>query len=378
MDNAGVRVDVSGTGERNDIGPVTEFQADYIITGRGSSLAALRAQAEASASMPTHVRDEQTHAPVDFFKYPALDWYHDDSGDPWIIGSEAIRDSEGRMICEWDLSSSHDPALNYLPFLLTGDPYHLEELQFQGNRTLGRSNYHRVDAKAQIVHPGQTRGYAWSMRTIFQLAAVTPEQTPSWLKSKAYWRRIVADNLTWFTKTYVDNPSPACSVFAAATAVDDVAPWQEEFLAFCLGWGVMLGFEEWRKAFRWKVRSTLARTDGKSGWPRQWCTPYFMVVSKVEPEDGVYTAKSRPDIWLKSWKEAWDVHRADPDNEVVEPFPDKTSWAQPNSRYYLLYTRGVLALATHLGVAEAREPYTFVDNMAKAKTMDYKWAIAPA
>lgn len=48
------------------------------------------------------------------------------------------------------------------------------------------------------------------------------------------------------------------------------------------------------------------------------------------------------------------------------------------SSHYLLYTRGVLALATHLGVAEAREPYAFVDNMAKAKKMDYKWAIAPA
>jgi hypothetical protein len=36
------------------------------------------------------------------------------------------------------------------------------------------------------------------------------------LKLRAYWR-IVADNLTWFTKYYVDSPSPACLVFASAT-----------------------------------------------------------------------------------------------------------------------------------------------------------------
>lgn len=377
MDSAGLQVDVDATGERNEIGPVTEYQADYIITGRSSSLAALRAQAEAHASMPMHVRDEQTGGPVDFFKYPKLDWYHGESGSPWVKGSESIRDENNDTTCEWRLSTSHDPALSYLPFLLTGDPYHLEEMQFQANRILGRTNYHRAETGLQIVYPGQTRSYAWSMRTMFQLAAVTPEQTPSWLKPRAYWRRIVGDNLAWFTKNYVENPSPACSLFAAATRIDDVAPWQEEFLAFCLGWGVMLGFEDWRKAFRWKLRSTLARTDGKSGWPRQWCTPYFMIVYKTEPEDSLYTGESPPGIWLKSWKEAWDVHRAEPKSKVVEPFPDKTSWAQHNSRHYLLYTRGVLALATHLGVAEAREPYAFVDNMAKAKKMDYKWAIAP-
>lgn len=378
MDSAGLQVGVGSTGERNEIGPVTEFQADYLITGRDSSLAALRAQAEAAASMPMHVRDEQTHAPVDFFKYPKLDWYYEDSGKPWVKGSEAIRDGKGDITCEWSLSASHDPALNYVPFLLTGDPYHLEELQFQGNRTLGATNYHRSGSGLQIVYPGQTRSFAWSMRTMFQLAAVTPEQTPSWLKPRAYWRRIVSDNLTWFTKTYVNNPSPACSVFAAATRLDEVAPWQEEFLAFCLGWGVMLGFEDWRKAFRWKLNSTLARTNGKSGWPRQWCTPYFMEIAKVEPSDSLHAEGSPPDIWLTSWKDAWARYRSDPNSKVTEPFPDTTSWAQDSSRHYLLYTRGVLALATQLGVTEAREPFAFVNAMAKDKSMDYKWAVASA
>ena len=203
--------------------------------------------------------------------------------------------------------------------------------------------------------------------------------SPQWLKPRSYWKHIVDDNLKWFTKNYVENPTPACAVFHAATQLDDVAGWQEDFVAFCLGWGVLLGFEDWRKAYRWKLAATLARTDGKSGWPRQWCSPYYMQVAKAELKNAMYADRSPPDIWLKSWKEAWEAFRADPTRKVKEPFADTTSWAQENSPDYLIYTRGVLALATHLDVAEAREPYEFVNKIVDGvKYMNNKWAVAPA
>lgn len=378
MDTAGLQTAVGAAGGRNEIGPITEYQADYIITGSSAALAALRAQAEAAASMPMHVRDERTHAPVDFFQYPSLDWYMRPFGQPWVKGSESIRDANGQYTCEWSLDAAHDPALNYVPFLLTGDPYHLEELQFQGNRILGFGSYHRNETKLQIVYPGETRSFAWSMRTMFQLAAVTPEVTPRWLKPRQYWKRIVDDNLVWFSKHYVRNPSPATSVFAAGPILDAVAAWMEDWVAFCIGWGVMMGFEEWREAFRWKMRSTLARTDGRSGWPRQWCTPYYFSIAS-QPPHKMYTDRSPNDIWLKSWSEAWDAFRADPKNDASGTFPDKTSWAQPNTPEYLIHTRGTLALATHLGVEDAREPFLFVNRMAELTgVMKHNWAVAPA
>jgi hypothetical protein len=378
MDTGGLQTSVGAAGERLELGPITEYQGDYIVTGSSAALAALRAQAEAAASMPMHIRDERTNAPVDFFQYPDLDWYQNADGSPWVKGPEAMRDANNEVTCEWGLDSSHDPALNYVPFLLTGDPFHLEELQFQGNQTLGWVAYHRAQNDLQIVYPGETRSFAWSMRTMFQLAKVTPEATPQWLKPRAYWKRIVDDNLKWFTKHYVDNPAPVCSVFRAGPRIDDIGSWQEEFVAFCLGWGVLLGFEDWRKAFRWKVASTIARSDGKSGWPRQWCSPYYIRVTKAEPTDTLYADRSPPGIWLKSWKEAWDLFRADPENKVKEPFADSESWAQDNSPDFLIYTRGVLALAAHLGVEEARGPYAFVDSMTSGvKFMNYKWAVAP-
>jgi hypothetical protein len=374
MDNAGVVEYVGTTGDRPDIGPVTEYQAAYILSGDQSALKALLAQAEAAGSMPMHVRDENTGAPVDFFQYPKLSWYYQPEGDLWVRGQGSIRDAAGHDPCPWTLNSSHDPALNYLPYLLTGDPYFLEELQFQGNQLLGETNYHRT--KFQIVYPGETRSFAWSIRTIFQLARVAPATVPHWLKPRAYWKHILDDNRAYFTQNFVGSKALSSTVFHAATNVGSIAAWEEDFLAFALGWGVWMGFAEWRPAYLWKLQATLARTNGKSGWSRQWCTPYYYKIGPNPP--AVNDPATLPAAtWFKDWSSAWDAFRSNPENHVPESFSDQVSWQQPNSADYLIYTRGVLALANVLGIAEASEPFQFVDNMVQLKGyMSRRWAFA--
>ncbi len=379
MDSAGIQIQLGTSGDRPDIGPVTDYQADYLITGSVASLAILRAQAEAAASIPIHLRDEVTSAPVDFFRHPNVSWYDEPNGEPWVRPYSTIVGADGKNACPWELSTSHDPALNYVPYLLTGDPYHLEELQFQGGQPLGWTSYHRSETGLQVVFPDDARSYAWSMRTIFQLAKITPESVPRWLQPRAYWKRIADDNLKWFTANFVNESSPACSVFHSATGLENLQAWQEDFLATVLGWAVLMGFEDWRRAYRWKLESTLARTNGRSGWPRQWCTPFSVRIYKSEPADFVYARKSPSSIWQKSWATAWESYRANPTKGVKLPFPDTVSWAQKDDPQLLLYTRGALALATHLGIEEAREPFEFVDRMAaKNKFTYYKWSIAPA
>ena len=372
MDNAGVVEYAPMTGERPDIGPVTECQATY-LTGNAAALTAVLAQGEAAGSMPMHVRDEHTGAPVDFFQYPKISWYYVPQGDLWIKGPDSILDAKGVRTCPWSLSTSHDPALNYVPYLLTGDPYFLEELQFQGNQLLGITNYNR--GRLQVLIPGETRSFAWSIRTIFQLARVTPNVTPKWLKPRAYWKHILDDNHTFFTEIYVDSKARSSTVFHAATNLTSIAAWQEDFLAFVLGWGVWMGFAEWRPAYLWKLQATLARTNGKSGWPRQWCSPYYYQLGAKVPEVD-NPANAPPNVWFGNWSEAWSAYKTRPDNHVPAKFSDDINWQEPISGDYLIYTRGVLALATDLGVADAVEPFQFVDNMVRLKGyMTHRWAV---
>ena len=382
MDNAGIYYEMGDTGERYDIGPLTEWQAYYVNSGSDAALRAILAQAEAAGSIPTHYRDENTGAPIDFFQYPDASWYGDAEGRHAIKGYDSIMEN-GHPSGPWRMDESHYPGVSYLPYILTGDPYFLEELQFQGTQVLGWTAFFRALTKRQIVFPGQTRGYAWSLRAIFQLAKVTPKATPKWLKANAYWSRVLNDNKEWFTSAYLRNQSPASTVFHAATQLTSIAAWQEDFLALVFGWGVWMGFADWREIYLWKLQATLARTNGTSGWPRQYCSPYYYKIGRDLPSTFVDPAAVKPQLWFRSWKEAWDAFVVDPERAQTfvsgtpGKFTDETSYQETLENDYLIYTRGVLAAATQLGVKEAAEPYSFVDNMAQQRRyMTNRWAFA--
>ena len=365
MDTAGVYLAMPTAGDRPDIGYVTECQAEYLITQDRNALRSLLAQAEAAGSVPWHFRDERTGAPVDFYAHPTAHWYY----MPLTGSYEYIR----RTKTEWTVDDAHQPALAYVPYLLTGDPYYLEKLQFQGTHNIGWTPYHRDVQHLQVLNPGETRAFAWGLRTLAQLARVTPESPPRWLLPKSYWLRMLEDNRRFFHRQYVEDAKPPSKVFRAATRQDQVAAWQEVYLALALGMAVSLGYPEWREAYEWKIGSTIALTNGKSGWPRQWSTPYY-----YKPGKG---ANGRP---CESWSELWAAYKADRANHVVEPFPNQTSWAQNNSFGYVIYTRAALALAAALGVDEARDCYRFVHQMADEglrqhrAEMTYRWAITPS
>jgi hypothetical protein len=139
-----------------------------------------------------------------------------------------------------------------------------------------------------------------------------------------------------------------------------ISPWSDEFLAFILGWMVLMGFDGWRNIFAWKVNMTIARTDGKSGWVRAYATPYRLVIRR---------SQSTP--WPRSWAEAWALNAELQDFKVTDP----NRWSQPTP-IYLGYTRGVLALAKRLGIPDAAECFNWAnEEQARLRQISYKWAV---
>jgi len=360
MGLAGVTAYMGSTGERPDIGLLTEPQAHYVCTGSRDALAVLRAQAEAAGTLPWHIRDSKTNAPVDLDAFPKMSWYPDRP-----IGAPHV------PLAKTDISidSAHQPALAYLPYLLTGDPFHLEDLQFAANFNRGT-----LPPEYRLSIP-QTRALAWSLRTLSQAAMVTPTNAPHWLLPRSYWQKDLARTRSWFDTNYVNSRDPVRAVFQvtdnpAGNRADGrsapegtwASPWQEEFLACVLGWMVTMGFEEWRPAFQWKIASTIARTDGRSGWVRAYSTPYRLV---LRPD------KSAP--FAKSWGEAWQI--ASKLAEWPESDPDTI---QGKDLTYYTYTRGALAMAVRLGVPAAQPSLTWLDDQLRRRnaTIPYRWRIA--
>jgi hypothetical protein len=364
MDVAGIARAMPMTGERNDIGAVTEWQGEYICTGNESALETVLAQAEGAGTLPWYFRDERTGAPLDVIRYAKATIYDRQSGDPYIATTKT----------GIGLDSAHMPAVAYLPFLLTGDPYHLETLQFQVT-----FNYLELPGPARY-RTNQTRGQAWILRNLGQAATVTPEVTPQWLMHQSYFSELLKLKHDWISQTFVSSTDPVRTAFRTIEQIfssgrdggfdpgTKIAPWQEEFLAFILCWLILMGHTDWEPIARWKIGSCVARTDGTSGWVRAIPTPYLMAVR----EHG-------DSAWLTAWAAAWALNKDrwgwqydDPNHLSIRKGGDIT---------YPVYTRGALAIATRLGFTEANPCFEWLDSeirlhLSHGIRLDYKWSVA--
>jgi hypothetical protein len=339
---------------------VTEPQAQYICTEAQAPLAQFRAQAEAAGTCPWHVRDEQTGAPLNLRTYAQASCYPDSrAGTPWVVtvGSTVTVDT------------AHIPALAYLPYVLTGDPYHLEDLQFMANYA-----WLALPAAYRPSIP-QSRMFAWYLRSLAQAARVTPATVPSWLLPQSYWAGFLTDNRTFLEANYVNNPSPVTSVFRSTADINNsrdegptapggtwVDPWQEEFLVSVIGWIISMGFTEWRTAFDWKLGSTIARTGTTSGWLRAYATPYRLILR----------ASSTSPL-VTNWADAYTLTSTD---QLWPTVTDPNTWVGSDMTY-LAYSRGALVMASHLGTVGIQENVTWATTQINTQGWQtaYKWRI---
>ena len=260
--------------------------------------------------------------------------------------------------------------LSYLPFLLTGDPYHLEQLQLTATwNVLWRPWDYRYRTT-------QIRGEAWSMRTWAQTAKITPANVPKWLLPQAHWQKLLDSYLNWYLGTFVASSEPPRAIFRTTEQGfgdnrDGLVggtygyPWQDEFLAAVLGWMVLMGHSQWRPVFEWKIGSTIARTNGQTGWPRAQCTPYRMVM-RNDPKAP----------WVQTWKEAWDLTAAGLKLPRVSD-PDRLDLTQ---LFYFPYTRGALVLAKHLAIPNIDPSLNWAEDelpraISAKKPFPYRWAL---
>jgi hypothetical protein len=359
MGLAGITAYMPQTGERPDIGIVTEPQAEYICTSRQAALDVMRARAEGAGTCPWHMRDEHTNAPLNLRTYPQATWYTDTTqGTPYVKTTKT----------PVTLDSSHTPALAYVPYLLTGDPYHLEDLQFQANWNIGS-----LTPQYRMTFP-QSRGFAWNLRTLAQSARITPDRVPSWLLPNQYFVDFLTDYRQYFETNYVNSSQPERARFRVTTNIDNsrdegptapagtwTAPWEEDFIATVMGWVVAMGFTEWQAAYQWKFSSTFARTSGTSGWVRAQSTPYRMILRATA------TAPV-----ANSWADVWNLTK-----QITQiTYTDANTWA-PTDMTYLTYTRGALVYVDQLKEWNVAENLAWATAQLRAKNWNtaYKWRL---
>jgi len=252
------------TGAHNDIGLLPSWAAMYLLSMDPKAALATFGTADLAGSWPVHYRDKTTGRPVSLLDHPymTLLGHPGDTVNPATNKQEKFPDcAEHACDTEYTPDIPHQPSLAYLPYLLSGDFYYLEELQFWATWDAFSSNPGYRDNVKGLLRPEQVRGQAWGLRTLGDAAYATPDND----RLKSYFTSVVKHNLDWYNGEYTDNPAAnKLGVIVNGYAIvynngTGLAPWQDDFFTSSVGHLADLGFKDAGRLLAWKARYPVAR-----------------------------------------------------------------------------------------------------------------------
>lgn len=290
MGNGRFMAAMATTGGRPEIGMMPAEYAAYLLSGDRRNYEYVLAQADMAGSFPMHRRDNSAGPgagrPMDIIHWPMatiLGNVGDANNRQTGMNEQLPRQSSSTTLRP---EESHQPAAAYLPYLLTGDFFYLEELHFWNNFNLILPNCAYRNYHQGVMSYGQVRGQAWNIRTMAQCAAITPDDHP--YKSAANY--FLDNTAAAYLVSHVSAPVPGDvtgigrhhtafgasgdgAVYtekdwdvAGARIADDgsagVAPWQDDFLMAALKHAYDLtGKADLLKIMQWKAKFVVGRMN---------------------------------------------------------------------------------------------------------------------
>jgi len=254
------------TGGRPDIGIMPSWATMYLLTMDKRAKQVTLGTAELAGSWSIHYRDRKTDRPIKLSDYPymTISGRSTDTFNPATGKYESFPGCPGENLCATPNAhdTSHQPGFAYVPYLVTGDYYYLEELQFWAMYNTFESNpNYRKNVKG-LYQDGQIRAQAWSMRTAAEAAYITPDNDAL----KGELTTIVDNNLDWYNATYVGNTSTSNQLGVLTNGYaysylgnTGIAPWQDDFFTSALGHVAELGFTKAKPILEWKVKFPIMR-----------------------------------------------------------------------------------------------------------------------
>ena len=390
------------TGEHLDIGPLPTWQALYAVSGDKRVKRATELNSDLAGTWSIHYRDKETGYPITIDEWPYMTilgrstdtWNSNPDGDEETDDGryEAFPECAGYCHTPYTHDSAHQPTFSYLPYLITGDYYHLEELQFWANYNLLSMNPGSRDQSQGLFKGGQLRGQAWSMRTLGQAAYITPDNHPL----KTYFANKLENNINWYNETYTNNSEAnklGIMVNGYILGYNDnrgTAPWQQDFFTWAIGSLVDYEFNGAQEMVEWMSKFQIGRMnkpEGTSGYNPQE-NPEFCWIYGTS-----YTLNVRDSQDSPFYETMDEVYRASVDDDIeilecasqamanamgLEQAGTMDGYAYYHSGY-TAYFQAALALVVDYGSTDANTAWnTFEGRAVKPDfSLNPKFAITP-
>jgi hypothetical protein len=364
------------TGGREDLGPYPTWTARYLLSQDKRAFPAVLGTADLAGSFPVHIRDRKTARIFSIDQHPGFSL--NPRGTLEKIPPRAAPDRPYVLAATspYQVDNAHQPSLAFIPYLLTGEYYYLEEMYFWANWCMLIQNAAYRERQAGLIIPDQVRGQAWALRQLVDAAKIAPDDHPE----KDYFDSKVRSNLRYYRR-FVDGPDAtplgtythgASDAYVRGRTPEErrrwltLAPWQQNFLAWSLDHAFRAGYAEAAGPRDYFTRFQVGALTNPDDYDPNFAAPYFLVVGERQGQRNTYYTTWK-DLFQKTFRVvAPDVKPG------LEGLDYGSSYAYI-ARAVLIngVTNEVPGAADALRVLEARLP-----RRPKVLTADPTWAFA--
>lgn len=269
------------TGERPDIGLISDKSAYYMLGGDPSAMIDWALVGE---TCPLYYRDQATGLPINLGTYPTANAY-DAPGyenSPWLCKGPP-NPNDGNYSTTgggFTPQQAHHPEYCYMAHKATGDLGFLESLQYHANFMV-LADAANSDKLGKATPSGEYRGIAWAFRTLFMAHVATQDAEaagplPDYLMPSSYFKALLDNALAYYGQAITDTTTPGRQTFRVVLPmIANWAPWEHEYMMQALAFGVLTGHADWAPLFMWALNQVIDRFSGNSGWPPAWFGYYL-------------------------------------------------------------------------------------------------------
>ncbi len=283
------------TGGRLEIAPYPAWTVRYLLTKDPRWRAFVLRAGDLAGSWPIHVRGRASQRVLTIDERPRF-WLDARGKDrpEWKGDRSAPRPgSAGSARLTPDMA--HQPSLAYVPYLLTGDRYYLEEACFWAGYCL-LNTWDHPRRGAEGILAGQIRGNAWSLRNIADAAWIARDGDPERRYFDAKLRNNIADRVRrmlgppeynamgfWGPRTTQSAriPKPANPAWMV------MAPWEHDYLIWSLHHLVELGWTDAARPRDFLLRWRVGMLTHPDAFDPRMAAPYRFVVGEKTPQGDV-------------------------------------------------------------------------------------------
>jgi len=357
MGNAFLNPYFPTTGARSEIGPLPRWTATYLITQDERLREVMFANADAAAAVPIHYRDEKTGQVLDVISYPKVSVRYGTSTP--VVPSSTPKDTI------WHADTSHQGSFTYIPYLISGDTFYLEEMTYWAGWNIASLNPSYRQEQKGIVGTGEVRAQAWTMRSLTEITYALPDNHAT----KLYFKSTLENNIKNYAN-YRNNPKqPSIGAIVGSSSSSHSAPWQADFMGIVFSLLTENNETPAKQMLDWISNFSVGRfINENNGFCTEHTPGYWWIVQNT---DGSFITSWR-DLYIKNYPA--DEGKACSLLKITEGYPHLASG-------YAAVARSMLAAATNAGVENAAEAYKTWKTKTPLMDADFRndptWAIIP-